>query len=120
MDTLGRLSAILQRRQLSGLSVCIPVHQALFEKGSTLKGKNLLPGGCKFFPFSVITFSEWRQNNFDTVASPESLSVLPKIDMVLGPVVQSVVILTSLLRVILLIVLADSIHNILIFFSEKM
>ena len=37
-----------------------------------------------------------------------------------GPVVQSVVSLTSLLRVILLTVLADSIYNILIFFAEKM
>ena len=38
----------------------------------------------------------------------------------LGPVVQSVVSLTSLFRVILLTVLADSIYNILIFFAEKM
>ena len=37
-----------------------------------------------------------------------------------GPVVQSVVSLTSLLRVILLTVLVDSIYNILIFFAEKM
>ena len=37
----------------------------------------------------------------------------------LGPVVQSVVSLTSSLRVILLTVLADLIHNILIFFAEK-
>ena len=37
-----------------------------------------------------------------------------------GPVVQSVVSLTSSLRVISLIVLADSIYNILIFFAEKM
>ena len=37
-----------------------------------------------------------------------------------GPVVQSVVSLTSSLRVISLTVLADSIHNILIFFVEKM
>ena len=37
----------------------------------------------------------------------------------LGPVVQSVVSLTSSLRVILLTVLADSIYNIL-FFAEKM
>ena len=36
-----------------------------------------------------------------------------------GPVVQSVVSLTSLLRVISLTVLANSIHNILIFFAEK-
>ena len=38
----------------------------------------------------------------------------------LGPVVQSVVSLTSLLRVISLTVLADSIYNIMIFFAEKM
>ena len=37
-----------------------------------------------------------------------------------GPVVQSVVSLTSSLRVISLTVLADSIHNILIIFVEKM
>ena len=38
----------------------------------------------------------------------------------LGPVVQSVVSLTSSLRVISLTVLADSIYNILKFFAEKM
>ena len=38
----------------------------------------------------------------------------------LGPVVQSIVSLTSSLRVISLTVLADSIHNILKFFAEKM
>ena len=37
----------------------------------------------------------------------------------LGPVVQSVVTLTSSLMVILLTILADSIYNILIFFAEK-
>ena len=37
-----------------------------------------------------------------------------------GPVVQSVVSLTSSLRVISLTVLADSIYNILIYFAEKM
>ena len=39
---------------------------------------------------------------------------------ILGPVVQSVVSLTSSLRVISLTVLADSVHNILVFFAEKM
>ena len=39
---------------------------------------------------------------------------------ILGPVVQSVVSLTSSLRVISLTVLAHSIYNILIFFAEKM
>ena len=38
----------------------------------------------------------------------------------LGPVVQSIVSLMNSLRVISLTVLADSIHNILIFFAEKM
>ena len=37
-----------------------------------------------------------------------------------GPVVQSVVSLTSSLRVISLTVLADSIYNILILFAKKM
>ena len=37
-----------------------------------------------------------------------------------GPVVQSVVSLTNSLRVISLTVLVDSIHDILIFFAEKM
>ena len=40
-------------------------------------------------------------------------------DCYLGPVVRSVVSLTSSLWVILLTVLADSIYNILIFFAEK-
>ena len=43
-----------------------------------------------------------------------------KIKKNLGPVVLSVVSLTSSLRVISLTILADSIHNILIFFAEKM
>ena len=38
---------------------------------------------------------------------------------VLGPVVQSIVSLTSSLRVISLTVLVDSIYNILKFFAEK-
>ena len=46
--------------------------------------------------------------------------LLLKNNMYLDPVVQSVVSLTSSLRVISLTVLADSIYNILIFFAEKM
>ena len=41
-------------------------------------------------------------------------------DICLGPVVQSIVSLTTSLRVISLTVLVDSIYNILIFFAEKM
>ena len=40
-------------------------------------------------------------------------------NIIQGPVVQSVVSLTSSLRVISLTILADSIYNILIFFAEK-
>ena len=43
-----------------------------------------------------------------------------RIHIKLGPIVQSVVSLTSSLRVISLTILADSIYNILIFFAEKM
>ena len=55
----------------------------------------------------------------------ECLSYVPILSDILspvklGPVVQSVVSLTSSLRVILLTVLADSIYNILIFSAEKM
>ena len=50
----------------------------------------------------------------------DSAGVYTEKDLILGPVVQSVVSLTSSLRVIALTVLADSIYNILIFFAEKM
>ena len=48
------------------------------------------------------------------------LVFLNPLEILLGPVVQSAVSLTSSLRVILLTVLADSIYSILIFFAEKM
>ena len=51
---------------------------------------------------------------------PTVLSVEEYLKINLGPAVQSVVSLTSSLRVISLTVLADSIYNILIFFAEKM
>ena len=52
---------------------------------------------------------------------PTKWHVCPaKTQISLGPVVQSVVSLTSSLGVISLTVLADSIYNILIFFAEKM
>ena len=44
----------------------------------------------------------------------------PSEDPDLGPVVQSIVSLTTSLRVISLTVSADPIYNILIFFAEKM
>ena len=50
----------------------------------------------------------------------ETLSCVSSPLNFLGPAVQSVVSLTSSLRVISLTVLVDSIYNILIFFAEKM
>ena len=50
---------------------------------------------------------------------PQVLKHLMCLQICLGPVVQNVVSLPSSLRVISLTVLADSIHNILIFFAEK-
>ena len=52
------------------------------------------------------------------LASDKALFSAKKV--ILGAVVQSVVSLTSWLRVIPLTVLVDSIYNILIFFAEKM
>ena len=49
-----------------------------------------------------------------------NLVMLARVSESQGPVVQSIVSLTSSLRVISLTILADSIHNILIFFAEKM
>ena len=47
----------------------------LCEKGSTLKGKNFLPQGSKFFPFKVNLFSQGRQNSFEKLTCPESVAV---------------------------------------------
>ena len=62
-------------------------------------------------------------DNYLTVTLHHFFSSLNNSDhfiAVLGPVVQSVVSLTSSLNVILLTVLADSIYNILKFFAEIM
>ena len=64
---------------------------------------SLLSGGLKMRIISRHNMLSWK-----------------RIHVHLGPVVQRVVSLTSSLRVISLTVLADSIHNILIFFAEKM
>ena len=67
------------------------------------------------FNFTEIRLLKHIKKNDDLVG--RSLS---RVLTAQGPVVQSVVSLTSSLRAILLTVLADSIHNILIFFAEKM
>ena len=80
----------------------------------------------------LILFSFFPGYDFSCKLSPNNIfflfaffifSYFPQVIVFLfflGPVVQSFVSLTSSLRVISLTVLADSIHNILIFFAEKM
>ena len=62
------------------------------------------------------SFSINIYNIYDSSQAPSSTTA----DGILGPVVQSVVSLTSSLRVISLTVLADSIYSFLKFFAEKM
>ena len=59
---------------------------------------------------------------YDTDSGTITLGKLQMLSFIVdqGPVVQSLVSLTSSLRVISLTVLANSIYNILIFFAEKM
>ena len=60
-----------------------------------------------------------QQTTLEFKGQDNTLKVMSSRAIYLGPVVQSVVSLTSSLRVISLTVLADSIYNILIFFAEK-
>ena len=61
-----------------GDNICDFLFAFLDTKGSTLKGKNLLRLGANSFLFRVDPFSEGRQNNFDRVVSPESVSIYLK------------------------------------------
>ena len=66
--------------------------------------------------YYFITYREREKTREKDKLSPVTKFFL----IILGPVVQSIVSLTSSLRVISLTVLADSIYNILICFAEKM
>ena len=68
---------------------------------------------------AVITLSSSLDPSIGVILVLQCIS-LESVSNTLGPVVQSVVSLTSSLRVISLTVLADLIHSILIFFAEKM
>ena len=46
----------------------------LLKRGSILEVMNLLPHG-EFFSFRVEPFSEEKQNNFESVITPEGVSV---------------------------------------------
>ena len=64
--------------------------------------------------------TDWANESQISLGESMGLYFIKFILIVQGPVVQSVVSLTSSLRVISLTILADSIYNILIFFAEKM
>ena len=96
--------------------VCIDM-VAKSQGGGMWKYKGMEPMCCKLLYWDASKVQ-------DSVRPDETYHMLtgPSRDRVgdLGPVVQSVISLTSSLRVILLTFLADSIHNILLFFAEKM
>ena len=68
LDIPGRFSTIFKREttfvtsffpfRVDPFSPCIPAHEDLFEKRSTLKGKNFAPLESKFFPFRGEPFSK--------------------------------------------------------------
>ena len=68
-----------------------------------------------FFYKNISIYAIFNDQSFNNTLTNDIVSFEQ-----LGPVVQSVVSLTSSLRVISLTVLADSIYNILVFFAEKM
>ena len=53
----------------------LSVHQYPSEKGATLKRKNLLPKGSKFFPFREDPFPEGSKINFHRIVSLENVSI---------------------------------------------
>ena len=95
--------------------------------GSTPKSICLPPmgergGGWGDITITTSTFSINNQQVYDSLtvlSNHKHYQINRKEGNDLGPVVQSVVSLTSSLRVISLTVLVDSIYNILIFFAEK-
>ena len=52
------------------------------KKGSTLKGKHLLPSGSKCFPFRVDPFLGGIKKHFDSVTALESVTIPLKVDTV--------------------------------------
>ena len=68
----------------------------------------------------IIVSIGWHYMIIVSIGDNLKVPIAPAADNILGPVVRSVVSLTSSLRVISLTVLGYSLYNILIFFAEKM
>ena len=86
LHTFGRFLAILYKAE-NFCDFFIALQHARFplKRGSTLKGKNLLPLGAnsflrvsKLFLSIVDSFSERRQNSFEKFVFPERVSILLK------------------------------------------
>ena len=99
-------------RGMNKLSECY----SLLKKGLLFKERICFQKGSKLVYCRVDSSSEGGLQK----SKQEVTKVVSLIKNLLGPVVQSFVSLTSLLRVISLTVLGDSIYIILIFFAEKM
>ena len=56
------------------LPLCFPEYYTPFKMETSLKGKNLLYTEADSFSFNADTFSEWKQNSLDSIASPEVYS----------------------------------------------
>ena len=84
----------------------------VLQTGSTPPYQAIL---LKYLRYQTATAASLHMKTIDLVQRNNKLQKAKQ-----GPVVQSIVSLTSSLRVISLTVLADSIYNILIFFAEKM
>ena len=77
MCLLGRsyLLFLWGRQPFWSSAVCFLVHQTASEKGSTLKGKNLLPScGANSFFLEQTSF-QMEKTHFDRVVSLESVSI---------------------------------------------
>ena len=76
----GKGSTLKRKDTVSGETTLLKVFWLPSEKGSTLKGKNLLPVfGANSFLLEYIPFSEGGQNTFDGVIFPEIVSIYPKL-----------------------------------------
>ena len=98
------------------ISICISSHWSVF----TFHLQNHLSQGTTKPTIRLVRPAKSQINLRTRTVWWSSLLITYAFGNILGPVVQSVVSLTSSLRVISLTVLADSIYNILIFFAEKM
>ena len=104
---------------MSYLKLCCRYSLEAHQKGPIHRVERKNPIGINSL-YSHMLMTKPTGNKKVDLSNKQKLTDLVSRDKLQGPVVQSVVSLTSSLKVISLTVLADSIYNILIFFAEKM